>query len=49
MLLKGYYGYILGLFGSSQKFLLANIGDPEQTPHYPASDLGLHCLPMYPF
>ena len=24
----------------------ANSGDPDQTPHYAASDLGLHCLPM---
>ena len=29
--------------------LLANSGDPDQTPHHAASDLGLHCLPMYPF
>ena len=26
--------------------LLANSGDPDQTPHTAASDLGLHCLPM---
>ena len=25
--------------------LLANSGDPDQTPHFAASDLGLHCLP----
>ena len=24
----------------------ANCGDPDQTPHSVASDLGLHCLPM---
>ena len=35
--------------GSRQKLLLANSGDPDQTPHNAASDLGLHCLPMYPF
>ena len=40
---------ILGLFGSRQKLLLPNSGDPDQTLHYAASDLGLHCLPMYPF
>ena len=28
--------------------LLANSADPDQMPHYAASDLGLHCLPMYP-
>ena len=27
--------------------LIANSGDPDQTPHPAASDLGLHCLP-YP-
>ena len=24
----------------------ANSEDPDQTPHYAASDLALHCLPM---
>ena len=27
--------------------LFANSGDPDQTPHSAASDLGLHCLPFY--
>ena len=26
--------------------MLAITVDPDQTPHYVASDLGLHCLPM---
>ena len=26
------------------KILLANTVDPDQMPHYVASDLGLHCL-----
>ena len=26
--------------------LLANSGNPDQTPHIAASDLGLHCLPI---
>ena len=39
----------LGLIGSWEKLLLANSGDPDQMPHYAASDLGLHCLPLYPF
>ena len=26
--------------------LFANSGDPNQTPHSAASDLGLHCLPI---
>ena len=47
--LRGIWGKFLGLFGSRQKLLLANSGDPDQTLHYAASDLGLHCLPMYPF
>ena len=29
--------------------MLANNEDPDQTPLYVASDLGLHCLPMRPF
>ena len=28
--------------------LFANSEDPDQTPHYAASDLGLHCLPITP-
>ena len=27
-------------------FLFVNSGDPDQTPHSAASDLGLHCLPI---
>ena len=26
--------------------LFVNSGDPDQTPHSVASDLGLHCLPI---
>ena len=26
--------------------MLANTTDSDQTPHFVASDLGLHCLPM---
>ena len=26
--------------------LFANSGDPDQTPHSAASDLGLHCFPF---
>ena len=32
----------MGLWSS----LLANNVDPDETPHYVMSDLGLHCLPM---
>ena len=31
-----------------KKILLANTVDPDQMPHYVASDLGLHCLPIDP-
>ena len=34
------------LFYFCWKILLANNEDPDQMPHYVASDLGLHCLPM---
>ena len=30
----------------SWKILLTNNVDPDQMPHYVASDLGLHCLSM---
>ena len=29
--------------------MLANTVAPDPMPHYVASDLGLHCLPMDPF
>ena len=29
-----------------KKILLPNYVDPDQMPHYVASDLGLHCMPM---
>ena len=40
---------ILGVLSSQLfyfcfKILLANTVDPDQMPHYVASDLGLHCL-----
>ena len=28
------------------EYSVSNSGDPDQTPHSPASDLGMHCLPM---
>ena len=34
-------------FISNTNFLLANSVDPDQMPHFVASDLGLHCLPRY--
>ena len=37
---------ILSFFSIFVKILLANNVDPDQTPRYVASDLGLHCLPM---
>ena len=42
---------VSGLFGRSyfilmEQILLAKSVDPDQTSHYVASDLGLHCLPM---
>ena len=34
------------LFCFLWKIQLANKEDPDQGPHFVASDLGLHCLPM---
>ena len=40
-------GSILSLlFYCWWNILLANSVDPDQTPYYVASDLGLHCLPV---
>ena len=40
-------GAILSLFFLFlMEILLANNTDPDQTPHYVASDLRLHCLPV---
>ena len=38
--------YFSFLFKFQKKIKQANSGDPDQTPHSVASDLGLHCLPM---
>ena len=38
--------YFSFLFNFRYNFLQANSGDPDQMPHYVASDLGLYCLPM---
>ena len=45
---------ILGLLGGifhfysnfKRNFLIANSGEPDQTPRFAASDLVLHCLPL---
>ena len=34
------------LFKFYKKLLFANSGEPHKTPHFAASDLVLHCLPM---
>ena len=50
-MLDGSICYFRGLFCRFYsiflwKILLANDVDPDQMPHYVASDLGLHCLSM---
>ena len=42
----GVSGLFCSFYCFSWKILSANTVDPIQTPHYVASDLGLHCLPM---
>ena len=40
---------ILGLLGGTFHLnLKANSGEPDERPHFAASDLVLHCLPMFP-
>ena len=36
----------VGQYFSFFSNLYANSEDPDQTPHYAVSDLGLHCLPL---
>ena len=43
---KGVVSILSLLFGFIWRTLLANNADPDQMPHYVASDQGLHCLPM---
>ena len=40
----GTSGYVIYIFLEKIAKLLANSGDPDQTPHSVASDLGLHYL-----
>ena len=47
--LRGVWCTFSILFYFEQKFLLANIVDPDQTPHSRASDLCLYCLPRSEF
>ena len=39
----GNFSFLIKL---KNNILLANSGDPDQTPHSVGSDLGLHCLSM---
>ena len=43
---RGVGSILLLLFYFGWKILLANNVDPDQTPYYVVSDLGLHCLPI---
>ena len=36
--------YFVAFILVCEKILLANYVDPDKTPHYVASDLGLQCL-----
>ena len=38
-------GAIFRFTQSNKNYIQANSEDPDQTPHYAVSDLGLHCLP----
>ena len=44
--MSGLFCHFILLLMENLKILLANTADPDQMPHYVASDLGLHCLPM---
>ena len=42
----GMSGLFCRFYSILWKILLTNSADLNQTPHYVASDLGLHCLPL---
>ena len=42
----GVSGLFCHFYSILMEILLANVIDPDQTPHHVASDLGLHCLLM---
>ena len=42
----GVLGGIFHFFLNFNRILRANSEDPDQTPHYAVSDLGLQCFPM---
>ena len=42
----GVLGHFVTFIIFLMKILVANNVDPDQMPHYVASDLGLHCLLM---
>ena len=44
---EGVWWYFSFLFIFLKKLLSANSGEPDQTPRFAASDLVLHCLPMF--
>ena len=37
------------IFSPKIDFVIANSADPDEIRHYAAFNLGLHCLPKYPF
>ena len=39
--------YFFYFYSSFNRKMLANSGDPDQMLHSVASDLGLHCLPIF--
>ena len=39
-------GQYFSFFSNFKRNLFANSGEPDQTPHFVASDLVFHCLPM---
>ena len=43
----GLLGGIFHFHSNLKRTFGANSGDPDQRPHYLASDLGLRCLPMF--
>ena len=43
---QGFLGGIFHFFKFQYAVLWANSENPDQSPHFVASDLGLHCMPL---
>ena len=46
-LILGLMGGVFNVYSNSNRTFCKQTGDPDQMLHFEASDLGLHCLPVF--